>query len=76
MLKYISSFKWTLKCQQVFKKLKLHLSLLKIFSYPRKGDDPSHYLEVADLAISALLIQDKEGNWKLVYYASRYFMML
>jgi hypothetical protein len=50
--------------------------LLKIFSYPRKGDDPSHYLEVADLAISALLIQDKEGNWKLVYYASRYFMML
>ena len=69
VLKKGDKFRWTTKCQQIFKELKEYLHHLPTFTSPRPGETLYLHLSAADETVSAVLIRD-DGVQVPIYYVS------
>lgn len=67
----IANFEWTEDCQRAFEELKIYLSSPKILSQPWENEDLFLYIEVADSAVSSVLVREDDGIQWLMYYFSR-----
>jgi len=70
-LKKNEKFQWTSECKQAFFELKEYLSRPLVLTRPVLGFPLQLYLIVTEQAISSVLIQEKEGVQRPVYFVSR-----
>ncbi|XP_074298835.1 uncharacterized protein LOC141629788 [Silene latifolia] len=61
---------WIPKHEAPFQDLKLYLSSPPLLAKPEKGEPLSVYLAVTDIAVSAVLVKEHEGQQHPVYYVS------
>lgn len=54
VLKKVSKFEWTLKCEEAFVQLKEYLSQLPLLSKPQLGEELYLYLAVSHVVVSAM----------------------
>ena len=64
-------FHWTEECVVAFEELKQYLSSPSILSRPEKEEVLYAYLAVTNYAVSLVLVRNKDGVQKLVYYVSK-----
>ncbi|RDX66363.1 rnhA, partial [Mucuna pruriens] len=64
-------FTWTDECEEAFKHLKLTLSAPPILTRPTTGIPLHLYLSASEKAISSVLIQEREGEQRPVYFVSK-----
>ncbi|CAL9011062.1 unnamed protein product [Prunus brigantina] len=65
------SITWTAECDKAFSELKEYMSRAPLLSTPEPGDTLMIYLSVSATAVSAVLIQTKEGAEHPVHYVSK-----
>lgn len=75
ILKKVSKFDWTPKCQEAFLRLKEYLSQPLLLSKPQPREDLYLYLAVSSAAVNAMLIRE-EGGIQLPVYYIRHSMVL
>ncbi|RDX77342.1 Tf2-6, partial [Mucuna pruriens] len=64
-------FTWTSECEEAFKRLKATLSAPPILTRPTPGTPLHLYLSASERAISSVLIQEREGEQRPVYFVSK-----
>ncbi|RDX88902.1 Retrovirus-related Pol polyprotein from transposon opus, partial [Mucuna pruriens] len=64
-------FTWTNECEEAFKHLKATLSAPPILTRPTPGIPLHLYLSASKKAISSVLIQEREGEQRPVYFVSK-----
>ncbi|RDY10120.1 Tf2-9, partial [Mucuna pruriens] len=64
-------FAWTTECEEAFKSLKTTLSTPLILTRPTPGIPLHLYLSASKKAISSVLIQEREGEQRPVYFVSK-----
>ncbi|RDX87985.1 hypothetical protein CR513_30478, partial [Mucuna pruriens] len=70
-LKREGNFVWTLECEEVFLRLKAMLATPPVLTRPDPGTPLYLYISVSNATISVVLIQEKEGEKRLVYFTSK-----
>ena len=65
------NFRWTEECVIAFEDLKQYLSNPPILSRLKKEEVFYAYLAVTDYAVSLVLVRNKDGIQRLVYYVSK-----
>jgi len=66
-----TKFQWSSECERAFTELKEYLSRPPMLSRPEIGSPLQMYLTVTDHAISSVLVQEREGIQRPVYFVSR-----
>jgi len=66
-----NKFQWTPDCEQAFTELKEYLSRPPVLSRPEVGVPLQMYITVTEHAISSVLVQEKEGAQRPIYFVSR-----
>ncbi|RDX96111.1 Retrovirus-related Pol polyprotein from transposon 17.6, partial [Mucuna pruriens] len=64
-------FAWTNECKEAFKHLKMTLSTPLILTQPTPGTPLHLYLSASEKAISSVLIHEREGEQRSVYFVSK-----
>ncbi|RDY09050.1 Retrovirus-related Pol polyprotein, partial [Mucuna pruriens] len=64
-------FTWTNECEEAFKHLKMTLSAPPILTRPIPGIPLHLYLSASEKAISSVLIQERDGEQRPVYFVSK-----
>ncbi|RDX83445.1 Retrovirus-related Pol polyprotein, partial [Mucuna pruriens] len=64
-------FTWTKECEEAFKRLKMTLSAPPVLTRPIPGTLLHLYLSASERAISSVLIQEREGEQRPVYFVSK-----
>ncbi|KAK3013984.1 hypothetical protein RJ639_008144 [Escallonia herrerae] len=72
-LKNIKNFEWMTECQAAFDALKEYLASPSFLSKPVPGEELFLYLAIAESAVSAVLVQEENGQQLLIYYVSKVF---
>ncbi|KAK3014767.1 hypothetical protein RJ639_007952 [Escallonia herrerae] len=62
---------WTEECQKSFEELKLYLSSPPLLTKLVTGEDLFLYLSISEVAVSTVLIWEKEGKQRPIYYISK-----
>ncbi|RDX76976.1 rnhA, partial [Mucuna pruriens] len=70
-LKKRGKFAWTSECEEAFLQLKAMLASPLVLTRPIAGTPLYLYIFVFDTAISAVLIQEREGDQRPVYFISK-----
>ncbi|XP_073121062.1 uncharacterized protein [Henckelia pumila] len=70
VLRKAQRFGWTEQCEQAFQELKEHLASLPILVKPEPGERLWIYLSTTEKAVSTVLIKEKKGDQRPVYYVS------
>ena len=65
------TFKWDEKQQKAFKSLKKTLTRAETLPYYDKDAKTRVIADASPFGLGAVLVQDQNGNWRPVYYASR-----
>jgi len=65
------TFQWTPECEQAFLELKKYLSQPPVLSRPEVDLPLQMYIIVTEQAISSVLVQEKEGVQRPIYFVSR-----
>ena len=65
------NFRWTEECVTAFEDLKQYLSNPPILSRPEKEEVLYAYLAVTDYAVSLVLVRNKDGIQRPIYYVSK-----
>ena len=63
-------FQWTKECVLAFEELKQYLSRPLVFSKPKKEEVLYAYLAVMDYAVRLVLVRNKNGVQRPIYYVS------
>jgi len=71
LLKKTKNFVWDEECKEAFKKLKEKLATPLVLSKPNTNKRLIVYLPISGETISVVLIQEEEGELRLVYFVSR-----
>jgi len=66
-----NKFQWTPDCEQAFTELKEYLSRPLVLSRPEVGILLQMYITVTEHAINSVLVQEKEGAQRPIYFVSR-----
>ncbi|XP_027905968.1 uncharacterized protein LOC114165580 [Vigna unguiculata] len=66
-----NKFPWTPDCEQAFTELKEYLCRPPVLSRPELGIPLQMYITVTEYAISSVLVQEKEGAQRPIYFVSR-----
>src|ERR1044072_3825910 len=69
-LKKSLAFNWTMECEQSFQDLKNLLSTPPVLAKPIPGVPLMLYLSITDTAVGSVLVQDKEGVQRIIYFYS------
>ena len=64
-------FQWTKECVLAFEELKQYLSCPLILSRPEKEEVLYAYLAITDYAVSLVLVRNKNGVQRPIYYVSK-----
>ncbi|RDX78620.1 Retrovirus-related Pol polyprotein from transposon 17.6, partial [Mucuna pruriens] len=64
-------FTWMNECEEVFRRLKAMLTALPVLTRPVPGIPLCLYISVSDNAISAVLVQEKKGEQRPIYFVSK-----
>ncbi|KAL0295716.1 UNVERIFIED_CONTAM: hypothetical protein Scaly_3091400 [Sesamum calycinum] len=59
------------ECQQTFQDLERYLAQLPLLTKPTPGETLYIYLTASQQTVSSVLIKEKEGHQKLIYYVSK-----
>ncbi|KAL0416465.1 UNVERIFIED_CONTAM: hypothetical protein Slati_3478400 [Sesamum latifolium] len=70
-LRKVKDFEWTEECQQAFEELKAYLARLPLLVKPSLGDTLYLYISSTSQAISCVLVREKEGTQKPIYYIGK-----
>ncbi|RDX64711.1 Retrovirus-related Pol polyprotein from transposon 17.6, partial [Mucuna pruriens] len=70
-LKKGGNFVWTPECEETFLRLKAMLATRPVLTRPYPGTPLYLYISVSDVSISSILIQEKEGEQRPVYFTSK-----
>lgn len=65
------TFKWGEKQQEAFKALKETLASAEVLAYYDKDAKTRVIADASPVGLGAVLVQEQNGNWRPVYYASR-----
>nr|KAJ0218881.1 hypothetical protein LSAT_V11C300127070 [Lactuca sativa] len=66
-----SNFQWTNEAEKALRKIKEALHELPTLATPIPGETLQVYLSMSDEAISSVLVVEREGEQKLVYFVNR-----
>ncbi|XP_057449686.1 uncharacterized protein LOC130740961 [Lotus japonicus] len=69
-LKKNATFEWSSECEEAFTRLKEMLSAPPVMSNPVQGLPLHLYFSVSDHAISSVILQEVDGEQKIVYFVS------
>ncbi|XP_057444150.1 uncharacterized protein LOC130736328 [Lotus japonicus] len=69
-LKKNTAFEWSPECEEAFNRLKEMLSAPPVLSKPVQGLPLHLYFSVSDHAISLVILQEVDGEQKIVYFVS------
>ncbi|GJW16733.1 reverse transcriptase domain-containing protein [Tanacetum coccineum] len=56
------NFKWTEEAEQAFLEMKKHIAKLPLLTMPKPGEEMFIYLSAAELAVSAVLVAERESK--------------
>ncbi|RDY13461.1 Retrovirus-related Pol polyprotein from transposon 17.6, partial [Mucuna pruriens] len=70
-LKKGGNFVWTLECEEAFLCLKAMMATPLVLTRPYPGTPLYLYISGFDIAINSVLIQEKEGEQRPIYFASK-----
>ncbi|XP_057432312.1 uncharacterized protein LOC130725072 [Lotus japonicus] len=70
-LKKNAAFEWNSECEEAFTRLKEMLSAPPVLSKPVRGFPLHLYISVGDHAISSVILQEVDGEQKIVYFEKR-----
>ncbi|RDY04798.1 Retrovirus-related Pol polyprotein from transposon 17.6, partial [Mucuna pruriens] len=70
-LKKGRSFVWTPECEEAFLRLKVMLATPLVLTLPDPGNLLFLYISVSDTTISVVLVQEREGEQRPVYFTSK-----
>ncbi|XP_073131021.1 uncharacterized protein [Henckelia pumila] len=70
VLRKAQRFGWTEQCEQAFQDLKEHLASLPILVKPEPGEILWVYMSTTERAVRTVLIKEKKGDQRSVYYVS------
>ncbi|RDX82658.1 Retrovirus-related Pol polyprotein from transposon 17.6, partial [Mucuna pruriens] len=70
-LKKAENFVWTAECEEAFLIFKAMLATPPVLTRPAKGIPLHLYISVSDVVVSAILVQECEGNQRSVYFISK-----
>lgn len=62
---------WSSKCQKAFEEIKEYMSRTPVLIKAQPDEPLCLYLSARTLAVGAALIQEDEGQQKIVYYVSQ-----
>ncbi|XP_019167690.1 PREDICTED: uncharacterized protein LOC109163402 [Ipomoea nil] len=71
ILKKSKGFEWTSDCQKAFEELKKYLLSPPLLAKPEAGETLILYLGVSQGAISSVLVKEKGGTQRPIYYVSK-----
>lgn len=71
LIKKSSKFQWTSDCDRALQQLKEYLSLPPLLSTLKEGEILYLYLAISNHAVSLVLIREKDGQQKPIYYTSK-----
>ena len=71
ILKKNKSFEWKEEHEKAFEELKQYLSSPQVLSKPQRGEKLYVYLAVTEVAVSVVLIREKDSNQLPIYYVSK-----
>ena len=71
LLKKWKGFQWTEECDESFRDLKKYLVSPPILSFLDLGEDLFMYLAMFEHAVSVVLLKNKEGVQKMIYYINK-----
>lgn len=69
ILKNITNFKWTSKCQKAFEEFKAYIFSSMILSQPRETESIFLYFGVSNQTVNFILVKEKEGMQCPIYYS-------
>ncbi|RDX83570.1 Retrovirus-related Pol polyprotein from transposon 17.6, partial [Mucuna pruriens] len=71
ILKKAENFVWTEECEEAFLKFKAMLASPLVLTRPVEGIPLHLYISVSDTTVSAVLVQEREGNQRPIYFISK-----
>jgi len=71
LLRKGKKFAWDDQCEEIFKQFKEFFTSPAVIQKPRPDHPILVYLAVSEEAVSAALVQETEGEERLVYFVSR-----
>ncbi|GAA0142601.1 hypothetical protein LIER_03460 [Lithospermum erythrorhizon] len=65
-----NKFYWDDECNKAFEALKKYLGSPQLLSRPKEGEELQLYLDVAEAAMSSVLVREANGVQKPIYYVT------